>query len=88
MSQVTESQSSFDKFVLASFGIILSIAASWAAILTLWNSSFWLGLLVLIGGLLLGIVSFYYLFKYLRKSRKAKEYTAWNILDFIIDIFR
>ena len=88
MSQVTESQSSFDKFVLASFGIILSIAASWAAILALWNSSFWLGLLVLIGGLLLGVISFRHLLKHLRKSRKAKEYTAWNILDFIIDIFR
>lgn len=88
MSQVTESQSSFDKFAFAGFGIILSIAVSWAAILTLWNGSFWLGLLALISGLLLGVVSFRYLFKYLRKSQKAKEYATWDILDFIFNIFR
>ena len=89
MAQVIEEKSSFDKYMLSGIAIIASLALVSGGILSAWNGSFWLGVTLFIGGLMLFIVGTHYGLKHLRKSMRAREYAALDLIDVIMHfIFR
>ena len=88
MTQVSEDQSSFDKFILFLISFCVAIAFLWSGIVYIWNAKITTGTLLVVAGLLLGILSIRKATIHLRKSSQAKSYSTHGIILWIMDLFK